>query len=106
MPSGSRAVSAAPISEPEQHRAGGLDRDLGDQRQRRAGRRQRPAGTDDRSLGLQQVLGGLDQDRVGAAVDQAGDLLLVGVAQACVGWCARASAASCPDPTEPSTNRG
>ena len=42
---------------------------------------ERALGADDRRLGLQQVLRGLDQDGVDAAVEHAGDLLLVGVAQ-------------------------
>ena len=65
----------------EQHRAGGLHRDVGDDRQVAAGRGQRPLGAQGGRPGLQQVLGGLDQDRVDAAAQQARDLLLVGVAQ-------------------------
>ena len=65
----------------EQHRAGGLHGDLDQDRQRLAGLVQGPPGADDRGLGLQQVLRGLHQHRVGAAGDQAADLLGVGVAQ-------------------------
>ena len=71
MPSGSSAVSAAPISEPSSivpvvstvtwTISGSVD----------AGGRHRPLGADDRRLGLQQVLAGLDEQRVGAAGDQA-----------------------------------
>ena len=65
----------------EQHRAGRLDSDLGDQQDIGAGGRDRPAGADDRRFGLQQVLAGLDDQRVGAAAQQAGGVALVGVAE-------------------------
>ena len=80
-PSGSKAVSAAPISEPSSivpvvstvtcAISGTLN----------AERRHRATRADDRRLRLEEVLAGLDDDRVGAALDHAGDLLLVGVAQ-------------------------
>ena len=65
----------------EQHGAGGLDGDLGEHRQFDPGRAQRTTRPHDGRLGLQQVLRGLDQDGVRAAGHEAGDLLLVGVAQ-------------------------
>ena len=66
----------------EQHRAGRLDGHVGDQRDvAGAGRRHRPPGADDRRLRLQQVLAGLDHDRVHPAAQQAGHVVLVGVAQ-------------------------
>ena len=58
----------------EQHRAGGLDGDLGEDRHVHAGGGHRALGADDRGLGLQQVLRGLDQQRVDPAVDQAAAL--------------------------------
>lgn len=54
----------------EQHRPGGLDRHRDDHRDGRAGGFERLAGADHAGLGLQQVLGGLDQDRVRSPVDQ------------------------------------
>lgn len=68
----------------EQHRAGRLDGDGTDHRQVHAGGRQGAAGADDRGLGLQQVLGGLDQEGVGASGDHAFGVLLVGVAELAV----------------------
>ncbi len=65
----------------EQHRAGRLDRHLGDDRHRPAVRRHRPLGPDDRRLGLQQVLRGLHDDRVHTTREQAFHLLHVRVAQ-------------------------
>ena len=65
----------------EQHGAGGLDGHLGDQREVAGVRRHRPPGADDRRLRLQQVLAGLDHDRVHPAAQQAGHVALVGVAQ-------------------------
>ncbi len=65
----------------EQHRAGGLDGHLGDQGDLPARRGHRPAGADQCRLGLQQVLRGLDEDGVDPALQQAGDLLGVRVAQ-------------------------
>ena len=85
MPSGSRAVSAAPISVPSSMVPVVSTVTWHEQRYVGAGRRDRPAGAVDRGLGLQQVLGGLDQHRVGAAVDHAAGLRLVGVAQLGVG---------------------
>ena len=52
-----------------------------DQRQVGAGGLQGAAGAEDGGLGLQQVLGGLHEQGVGAAGDQALGVLLVGVAQ-------------------------
>ena len=65
----------------EQHRPGGLDRDLGDDQRIRGHGRHGPPGADDGRLGLQQVLAGLDDQRVGAAAQQALGVGLVGVAQ-------------------------
>ena len=95
MPSGSSAVSAAPISVPSSIVPVVSTVTWAISGTRDAERRHRPLGADDRRLGLQQVLAGLHQDRVGAAVDQAGDLLLVGVAQRRVTARGRASAAWC-----------
>ncbi len=66
---------------PQEHGAGGLDGDLGDDRHVRVGSGHGPPGPDDRGFGLQQVLRGFDQDRVGAPVDQATDLFLIGITQ-------------------------
>ena len=74
----------------QQHRPGGLDGDLGEDRQGDAGLGEGTLGPDDGRLGLEEVLGGLDQDGVGAAGDEAGDLLLVGVTQHGVGGVAQA----------------
>ncbi len=68
----------------EQHGAGRLDRDVRDEHDigyRTVGHRRgdRAPGPDDRGLGLQQVLARLDDDRVGAAAEQAGRVELVGV---------------------------
>jgi hypothetical protein len=68
----------------EQHRPGGLHGHLDDDGQVLPRRRQRPLGADDRGLGLQEVLRGLDEDGVDAAVDEAADLLGVGVAEPAV----------------------
>ena len=65
----------------DQHRARGLHGDLGEDRQVGPRRGDRALGADDGGLGLQQVLGGLDEDGVSTALDQAGDLLAVGVAE-------------------------
>ncbi len=81
MPSGSRAVSAAPISVPEQHGAGRLDGQRRDDERVGRQRGHRPLGADDRRLRLQQVRAGLDDQRVGAAAEQAGRVLVVGVAE-------------------------
>ena len=77
-----------------------------DQRHLLAAAVHRPLGAEHRRLRLQQVLAGLDDDGVDAAVEHADDLLAVGVAQRLGTARGRASAAWCPDPTEPSTNRG
>ncbi len=74
----------------EQHRAGQLHGDLRDQGHPPAGLGHRAACPDDRGLGLQEVLGGLDQDGVDAAGEQAGGLPLVGVPQRPVGDVAEA----------------
>ncbi|MFN8146942.1 MAG: PAC2 family protein [Candidatus Nanopelagicales bacterium] len=66
---------------PDQHRARRLDGDLDDDGYVDAGRRDRAPGADRGRLGLQQVLGRLDEDRVGAARDEAARLGLVGVAE-------------------------
>ena len=80
----------------EQHRAGELHRHLRDDRHPPAGRRHGALGADDRGLDLQQVLGGLDEHGVDAALEHRLALLLVGVAQPGVRRVARASAAWCP----------
>ena len=60
----------------EQHLAAlGQQRDAGLDRQRPAGQRERLAGAEDRRLHLEDVLRGLDDDQVGAALDQAARLL-------------------------------
>ncbi len=60
----------------EQHLAAvGQQRDRALERQRLAGRLERLAGAEDRGLDLQDVLRGLDDDQVRAAVDQALGLL-------------------------------
>ncbi len=64
-----------------QHRAGGLDRDADDDRQVRAPVGERAPGADHGRPQLQQVLRGLDQHGVGAAVDQTADLVGVRVPQ-------------------------
>ncbi len=66
----------------EQHRAGGLDRDLRHDRHPAALGGHRPAHAQDGRLRLQQVLAGLDDDRVGPARDEAAAALGVGIAQA------------------------
>lgn len=63
----------------EQHGAGRLDRHRHDERDLVPGRLHGPAGGQDGGLGLQQVLGGLHQQRVGAACEQALGVLLVRV---------------------------
>ena len=91
----------------DQHRAGGLDGDLGEDGQVGARGRQRPLGTDDRGLGLQQVLRGLDQDGVDPALDEAADLLGVGVAQRGVGGVAeRGQLGAGPDGARARTGGG
>ena len=64
----------------EQHRPGRLDRDLGDDQGVRCQLGHRPPRPDDGRLGLEQVLAGLDDQRVGAAAQQALGVDLVGVA--------------------------
>ena len=64
----------------EQHRPGGLDRDLGDDQRIRGHGLHRSPGADDGRLGLQQVLAGLDDQRVGAPAQQALRAGLIGVA--------------------------
>ena len=65
----------------EQHGPGGLDRDLRDDQRVRGHAPDGPLGADDGRLGLQQVLAGLDDQRVGAAAQQGLGVDLVGVAQ-------------------------
>ena len=65
----------------EEHEACGLDGDLHLDRDLAADRSHRLAGPDDRGLGLQQVLHRLDDQEVGAALQQAVRQRLVGVAQ-------------------------
>ena len=65
----------------QQHGAGGLDGHLGDERELGACRGHGPPRADDRGLGLEQVLAGLDDDRIGPAADQSGRAELVGVPQ-------------------------
>ena len=90
----------------EQHRAGGLHRDLGDQRDAPALGGHRPLHPEHGRLDLQQVLAGLDDERVGAAGEQPAAALGVGVAQPGEGRVAERRAAWCPGPTEPRTKRG
>ncbi len=66
----------------EQHRAGGLDGDLRHDRHPAALGGHRPAYAQDGRLGLQQVLAGLDDDRVRAARDETAAAFGVGVAEA------------------------
>ena len=61
----------------DQQRAGGLDGDLHEDRDPDAALLSGAVGRYRGALDLQDVLAGLDQDAVGAAVDQAADLLLV-----------------------------
>ena len=75
-----------------------------------AGRRDGPAGSDDRRLGLQQVLAGLDDQRVGPAAQQAGGVGLVGVAErgerdVAQGRQLRARAHRAEDPARPAPGR-
>ena len=63
----------------EQHPAGGLHRDLDLERHRATGGLHGPAAGDDRGLRLEQVEARLDEEEVGAALEEAGGLLLVGV---------------------------
>ena len=65
----------------EQHRAGELHGHLRDEHDPGARGGHGPLGADEGGLGLQQVLAGLDQDGVDAALDHGLALLLVGVAQ-------------------------
>ncbi len=65
----------------EQHRPGGLDRDLRDDQRIRGHASDGSIGADDGRLGLQQVLAGLDDQRVGAAAQQGLGVDLIGVAQ-------------------------
>jgi hypothetical protein len=61
---------------PEQHLAAvRQQRDGGVDRQRAPGALERLAGAEDRGLDLEDVLGGLNDDQIDAAVDQAGRLL-------------------------------
>ncbi len=65
----------------EQHRAGRLDRDGDDDGQVETEGVQGAPGAEHGRLGLQEVLGGLHEQRVGAAGDQSLGVALVGVAQ-------------------------
>ena len=89
----------------EQHAAGQLDRDLHLQRHLAALGRHGPPGADDRRLRRQQVELGLDEEQVDAAVEQAAALRLRSRRAARRRGSARATATSCPGPTEPATNR-
>ena len=64
----------------QQHGAGGFHRDVGDDRDVAAELGHRPPRSQHRGLQLQQILAGLDEDRVGAAVEHAERGLGVGVA--------------------------
>ena len=91
----------------EQHRAGGLDGDVGDQRHRPAGRRPSPACAPMiADLACSRSWQVSTMHRVGAAVEQAGDLLLVGVAQRRRSGTWPSVGSLVPGPTEPSTQRG
>ena len=81
MPSGSSAVSAAPISEPSSIVPVVSTVTWAMSGTSGAGVGHRAPRADDGGLGLEQVLAGLDQERVGPAGEQARGLLLVGVAQ-------------------------
>ena len=65
----------------DEHASGGLHRHLDHQRDGAAGVAHRPAAGDDRRLGLEQVVDGLDEQHVRAALEQAGGLELVVVAE-------------------------
>ncbi len=65
----------------DQHAARGLHRHLDHERDLAALAGHGPAGADERRLGLQQVVDGLDEQDVDAALDQGGALELVAVAQ-------------------------
>ena len=80
----------------QQHGAGGLHGDVADDRHRLARLGHRPLRPDHRRLDLEQVLAGLDDQRVRAAGDQAGGVLLVRVAQRARTRRARGWAAWCP----------
>ncbi len=81
IPSGSNAVSAAPISLPSSIVPVVSTATCTNTGKSRAVRRHGPLRADHRRLGLQQVLTGLDHDGVDATLEHAGDLLLVGVAK-------------------------
>ena len=66
----------------DQHLAGRLDGDRDEDRDLAAGLGAGVLRAEDRGLALQQVVDGLDQQRVGAAVEQAAGLLPVGGAEA------------------------
>ena len=65
----------------EQHRAGRLDGDLGDDQRAGSQPGRGPLAPDDGRLGLEQILAGLDDQRVRAAPQQPLRVGLVGVAQ-------------------------
>ncbi len=65
----------------QEHDAGGLEGEGADQRHLNTQRVHRPARPDDARLRLQQILGGLHDQRVGAAREEALRVLLVTVAQ-------------------------
>ena len=64
-----------------QHAAGGLHGDLELDGHLAPDGSHRPPAPDERGLGLQEVVDGLDEEEVDAAVEQPARLLLVGVAQ-------------------------
>ena len=61
---------------------------------------------DDRGLALEQVLHGLDEQHVDAALEQAVHLQDVGVAEVGEARCAPSDGSLVPGPTEPTTKRG
>ena len=83
----------------QQHGAGGFDGDVGDDRDMPAELGHRPARSQHRGLELQQVLAGLDEDRVGAALQHARAPPRRTRRGSPRTRCARASAAWCPGPS-------
>ena len=65
----------------QQHRAGGLHRDVNDDRRVQSERRHRVLSPDDSSFRLQQILRGFDQHRIRAALQQPGDVFRIGSPQ-------------------------
>ena len=102
-PSGSDGRQRRADLTAQQHRAGGLDGDVGEHRDVPSGLGHRPSRSQHRGLELQQVLAGLHQDGVGASVQHAECGLGVGVANR--PWysvCPRVGSLV-PGPIEPST---